>query len=77
MYLARLILPVVVLLSALPPAFAAPPNDDSVDRWADAVGGRDRVARIDAIYREATIRVAGGEGTIKAWHTADGRYRKR
>jgi hypothetical protein len=57
-------------------AFAAPPEHDSVERWADAVGGRDRVARIDAIYREATIQVAGGEGAIKVWHTADGRYRK-
>jgi hypothetical protein len=47
-----------------------------VERWADAVGSRDRVARIHAIYREGTIQVAGGEGAIRAWHTADGRYRK-
>jgi hypothetical protein len=57
-------------------AFAAPAAEDSVERWANAVGGRERAARIRAIYREATIQVAGGEGTIKAWHTADGRYRK-
>jgi hypothetical protein len=76
MRLARLVLLVVGLVSASLRAFAAPPDHDSVERWADAVGGRDRVARIDAIYREATIEVAGGEGTIKAWHTADGRYRK-
>jgi hypothetical protein len=68
--------PVVVSVSVSLGAFATPPEHDSVERWADAVGGRDRVARIDAIYREATIQVAGGEGTIKVWHTADGRYRK-
>jgi hypothetical protein len=50
--------------------------DNPVDRWADAVGGRDKVSAITVIYREATIDVAGYTGTIKAWHTADGRYRK-
>src|SRR5262249_27081042 len=29
-----------------------------------------------AIYREGTIEVAGMSGTIKVWHTSDGRYRK-
>jgi hypothetical protein len=76
MYFARLVLPVVASISVSLGAVAAPPQHDPVERWADAVGGRDRVARIHAIYREATIEVAGGEGTIKAWHTADGRYRK-
>jgi len=47
-----------------------------VDRWAKAVGGREKVARIHSVYREATIDVGGLTGTIKAWHTADGKYRK-
>ncbi len=51
-------------------------GETPVDRWANAVGGRDKVAPIKALYREATIGVAGYEGSIKAWHTADGRYRK-
>jgi hypothetical protein len=46
------------------------------DRWAEAIGGRERLSRVEAVYREATIDIAGFEGTIKAWHTADGRYRK-
>jgi hypothetical protein len=50
--------------------------DSLVDRWAAAVGGRDRVAAITSMYREATIEVRGLVGSIKAWHTADGRYRK-
>jgi len=48
----------------------------AIERWAEAVGGRARVAAIQAIYREGTIDVAGMQGTIKVWHTADGKYRK-
>lgn len=75
MRFARLVLRSVGVVAVSFGSLATPP-DDSVERWATAVGGRDRVARIHSIYREATIQVAGGEGTIRAWHTADGRYRK-
>jgi hypothetical protein len=47
-----------------------------VERWANAVGGRAKVASIQSTYREATIEVGGYQGTIKAWHSADGKYRK-
>ncbi|HYS52365.1 MAG TPA: hypothetical protein VER58_01210 [Thermoanaerobaculia bacterium] len=47
-----------------------------LDRWANAVGGRDKVAAIRSIYREATIEISGMTGTIKVWHTAEGKYRK-
>jgi len=47
-----------------------------VDRWANALGGREKLAAIKATYREATIEIGGMTGTIKAWHTSDGRYRK-
>ncbi len=50
--------------------------DNPVERWAKAVGGRDKVAAIKSIYREATIQYGGFEGTLKVWHTADGKYRK-
>ena len=53
-------------------AFAQEP----VTRWCNAAGGRDKVAQIKSIYREATVDVGGMSGTIKAWHTADGKYRK-
>jgi hypothetical protein len=56
-----------------PAAFAA---DSPIDRWAAAVGGREKVAAVKAVYREATIDVAGYQGWIKAWHTPEGRYRK-
>jgi len=48
----------------------------AIERWAEAVGGRARVATINAIYREGTIDFGGMQGTIKVWHTADGKYRK-
>jgi hypothetical protein len=47
-----------------------------VDGWAAAIGGRQKIAAIKAIYREATIDVAGAHGSLKAWHTSEGRYRK-
>lgn len=50
--------------------------DSPIERWAKAVGGRERVAAIKAIYREATIKYGSYEGTLKVWHTADGKYRK-
>jgi len=50
--------------------------DDPIERWAKAVGGRDKVTAIKSIYREATIKYGGYEGTLKVWHTADGKYRK-
>src|SRR5690242_8485153 len=68
---------ILVALAGAGPAihlFAA--GADGFDRWAAAVGGRDRLSTVAAVYREATIDVAGFQGTIKAWHTADGRYRK-
>ena len=48
-----------------------------IDRWANAVGGREKVAAVQSIYREATVELPNGmQGTIRAWHTSDGRYRK-
>jgi hypothetical protein len=51
-------------------------EQSALDRWADAVGGREKIAAIRSIYREATIEIGGLTGSIKVWHTADGKYRK-
>lgn len=51
-------------------------GDGPIERWANAVGGRDKVAAITSIYREATVEYAGYQGALKVWHTADGKYRK-
>lgn len=50
--------------------------DNPIDRWANAVGGRDKVSAIKSIYREAAVEYGGHQGTLKVWHTADGKYRK-
>jgi hypothetical protein len=54
-------------------AFAATPP---VERWAQAIGGHATIAKVKCIYREGTIDFNGMKGTIKVWHTSDGRYRK-
>jgi hypothetical protein len=54
-------------------AFAFEPP---IERWANAVGGREKIAAIKSIYREATLEFGNYQGTIKVWHTADGKYRK-
>src|SRR5256886_6055109 len=62
------------------PPFTGPLNfrreQSPLDRWANAVGGREKIAALRSIYREATIDVSGFTGSIKVWHTAEGKYRK-
>lgn len=55
------------------PAYA---TDTNIEAWVAAAGGRDKLSSVRAIYREATIEVAGYTGTIKVWRTPDGKYRK-
>jgi hypothetical protein len=64
---------VILLLSFASIAFAA---DGPLDRWAKAAGGREKLAAVKAVYREGTLEFAGMQGTIKVWHTAEGKYRK-
>ena len=52
------------------------PADNPIARWESAVGGRDKVAAIKAVYREATVEFGNFQGTLKVWHTAEGKYRK-
>ena len=63
----------LLLLSLASTALAA---DGPVERWAKAIGGREKVAAVKAIYREGTIEIGTMQGTIKVWHTAEGKYRK-
>ena len=49
---------------------------DPIDRWANAAGGREKLATITSTYREATLEFRGMQGTAKVWRTPDGRYRK-
>lgn len=63
----------LVLRIATPYGLAA---DDVIDRWAAAAGDRDKIAAIKILYREAELEFGAYKGTIKVWHTADGKYRK-
>jgi len=63
----------VLGLSLTSAAFAA---TGPVERWANAIGGHDAIAKVKCIYREGKIEFNGMQGTIKVWHTSDGRYRK-
>ena len=65
--------PIAVSIFVASFLFAA---DDPVERWATAAGGRDKVAAIKTIYREATAEFGNYHGNLKVWHTADGKYRK-
>ena len=62
---------VSLLIASL--AFA---GTDPIDNWATAAGGREKVAGIKAIYREASLEFGSYQGNLKVWHTADGKYRK-
>lgn len=63
----------LVLLVAPSRGLAA---DDLVDRWAAAAGGREKIAAITTIYREADLEFGAYKGALKVWHTAEGKYRK-
>ena len=70
------ILPAVLLLILVLVSTDGAALDGAVDRWAAAIGGRDKIASIKSIYREAAIQYGEYQGTAKFWHTADGKYRK-
>lgn len=65
------------LLLAAAAAQAAPPvtRQEALDRWLAATGGRERVAAIRTIVREAKVASGGEEGTLKSWSTSAGRFR--
>jgi hypothetical protein len=67
----RTLIAVPILLASL--VFA---ENDLIERWATAAGGRDKITAIKTIYREATLEYGGYQGNLKVWHTSDGKYRK-
>src|ERR1051325_10694510 len=68
----------LLLLLALAACATAPrplTKDEALDRWAAALGGRKRLAKIDAVRREYAFTIGGVSGNQKEWTTADGRSR--
>lgn len=56
---------------AAPPSTAASP----VDRWRDALGGRERLARISSVHRIGTISSGGLTGKVEIWQSTAGQIR--
>ncbi|MCM2313595.1 MAG: aspartyl protease family protein [Thermoanaerobaculia bacterium] len=46
-----------------------------VDCWANALGGRERLAAIRAVEREGVVETGGMKGSVHAWSTAAGELR--
>jgi hypothetical protein len=52
-----------------------PSGQAVLDGWAEALGGRDRLAQAKTWHIENKITAFGLEGTIHEWYTADGNHR--
>lgn len=46
-----------------------------LDRWLDALGGRDKLRAIRGMYVKAVLVSSGQIGTLENWQTSDGRYK--
>ncbi|HKO57415.1 MAG TPA: retropepsin-like aspartic protease, partial [Thermoanaerobaculia bacterium] len=47
-------------------------KDEALDRWAAALGGRERLARIRSVHRELAFTTGGVSGTERGWSTTTG-----
>jgi hypothetical protein len=54
----------------------APPRADLLACWTDALGGRDRLAALRTVRREAAIEQGGLTGHARSWSRADGALRE-
>lgn len=57
-------------------AQTAPDAQTLLDRWADAIGGRDRLAEIRSEHTRSAIEVGGMTGTAENWTTIEGKARE-
>jgi hypothetical protein len=48
-----------------------------LDRWAQSLGGRERLEQVRNSYLYATTSEGGLKGTLQEWSASDGRYRRR
>jgi hypothetical protein len=46
-----------------------------VDGWAQAIGGRERLAQVRTWHTKGKLTAFGMEGTMDEWHTAEGKHR--
>lgn len=64
----------------LPAAFAqsqAPVSAETVlDRWASALGGRERLRSVRTTYTRAVVETGGLKGTVETWSDSTGRHKE-
>ena len=76
MIIRTLLLCMLVFASAVAvPAQSRPTRDEVLDRMAKALGGRERLARIESVRTRFAIEAAGLKGSGESLVTADGRVR--
>ena len=59
-----------------PVEFRDPQAHAIVDAWAKAIGGRERIAKLDAVHVRGAYTKGGITGTIDLWETARGERRE-
>ena len=58
-------------------AIGITPNaQDILDRWTNALGGRDKIEQIENVYQAGTTVEGGLQGSLKEWSTAAGQRRR-
>jgi len=66
---------VVAAAIAFPPIATAdaPTAQQVLDRWADAIGGRDALSKVNTVHLEYEAKMFGLDGTLDQWVSTDGR----
>ena len=62
----------LALSAAVELAPARPSQDEILDRWAAALGGRPRLAALRSVHLIARLEIGGREGRFETWYTAHG-----
>jgi len=69
--LCRVVALVLFAISQSPPA----PAGRALDRWAEAIGGRETLQGMRTIHLRGTIAMSGLRGTFERWATSRGQFR--
>jgi Aspartyl protease/PDZ domain len=71
------LLSLFLLLLFVPAAAQAPSARSVLDRWAAALGGREKLQALRAIYTKSRIEMGGMSGTVETWETSHGKRREQ
>ena len=67
--MARVIFAIINMLMAmlLPADADAMTTDDVIDRWAEAIGGRENIMKAELTHSTSKVTIFGLEGTLHEW----------